>query len=232
MTPSNGTVKFSTNIPEILSLAFSEGKPVQSQYNGDQVMFTLTDGRKMYVAPFVAEKIAAAGIRANQPFEICKREVTEGNRRKIEFQVRPLSETGRNPQNQPATTAAEPRINGHTHVTNSPDLTATLEQSIAHAEARKAAGYNPLAELEAEQEAERQRREVGRNPQRATQEAPARQEITPAQAKLLAALCVAIDSCVEAKAYAQRRGMPLEFTGEDVRCFANTILINAERGER
>ncbi|MBV9446607.1 MAG: hypothetical protein JO345_12030 [Streptosporangiaceae bacterium] len=56
--------------------------------------------------------------------------------------------------------------------------------------------------------------------------------VTTAQAKLLAALCVAIDSACEAQAYAARKGMPLNFTGEDIRCFANTILINAERGAR
>ena len=81
------TVKFQTNIPEVVSLAFAKGKPVSSQFGGDQVMYSLEDGRRMYLPPFVAEKIEAAGISARMPFAICKREVTHGNRRSVEYQI-------------------------------------------------------------------------------------------------------------------------------------------------
>lgn len=68
---------------------------------------------------------------------------------------------------------------------------------------------------------------------RAVHEQAAQQPVTTTQAKLLAAFCVAIDSAVEAMAYAQRRGLPLTPpTFEDIRCSANTIMINAERGTR
>jgi hypothetical protein len=60
-----------------------------------------------------------------------------------------------------------------------------------------------------------------------------RHPVTTAQAKLMAALCVAIDSAAEATQYAKQRGMPLSFTGEDIRCMANTIIIgNEQRGAR
>jgi len=64
------TIKFETNMPQVLALAFTEGKPVESQFTGSQVMFSTVDGRRMYLAPFVAEKIRAAGISARMPFEI------------------------------------------------------------------------------------------------------------------------------------------------------------------
>src|SRR5579862_6127510 len=81
------SVKFQTNIPERVALAFAEGLPVSSQFGGDQVMFSLTDGRKMYVAPIVAQKIAGLGIGAYEEFEICKREQTVGNRRVVNYEV-------------------------------------------------------------------------------------------------------------------------------------------------
>lgn len=81
----NGTVKFQTNVPEIIALAYAQGREVTSQYGGDQVMFSLDDGRRMYLPPFVAAKIYAAGIPAHREFALCKREVTHGNRRSIEW---------------------------------------------------------------------------------------------------------------------------------------------------
>jgi hypothetical protein len=81
----------------------------------------------------------------------------------------------------------------------------------------------PPSELETRLEASIAHAQARRNPE------PQQQPVTTAQAKLLAALCVAIDCCVEAEAYAKRRGLPLGFSSEDVRCFANTIVINAER---
>lgn len=77
-------IKFETNMPQVLALAFAEGKPVESQFTGSQVMFSTVDGRRMYLAPFVAEKIRAAGIAARMPFEICKKQVG----RSVEWQVR------------------------------------------------------------------------------------------------------------------------------------------------
>jgi hypothetical protein len=131
-TQTGGAVKFQTNIPEIVSLAFADGREVTSQFSGDQVMFTLDDGRKLYLAPFVADRIRAAGVRAHEPFEICKREVAQGNRRTVEFQIRPLT-GGRSPV-QPSPAAAAPQYQPQG---NSQDLTRQLEDSIAKAQAAR-----------------------------------------------------------------------------------------------
>lgn len=53
--------------------------------------------------------------------------------------------------------------------------------------------------------------------------------VTTASAKLMAALCCAIDAAVEASAYAARKGMPLTFSGEDVRTMAATLIISNDR---
>jgi len=80
-------LKLQTNVPEMISLAFSDGMPIASKFGGDQIMFTLEDERRWFVAPFVANKIKAAGIGAGEPFVVCKRERTEGNRRMVEYEI-------------------------------------------------------------------------------------------------------------------------------------------------
>ena len=54
---------------------------------GDQVMYSLTDGRVMYVPPLVRDKLVELGIRQNEPFNICRAERREGNRRFVDWVV-------------------------------------------------------------------------------------------------------------------------------------------------
>lgn len=84
---SENTVRFETNKPVICALKFTDGLAVSSKFSGDQVMFTLIDDRRMYVAPAVAQKIAAAGVQPGEFFTIEKREITQGNRRTINYVV-------------------------------------------------------------------------------------------------------------------------------------------------
>jgi hypothetical protein len=77
-------IKFETNVPQLLSLAFSEGKPVVSPMTGAQLMFSTVDADRFYVPPIVGEKLKEHGVTARQQFELCKRQVG----RSIEWQVR------------------------------------------------------------------------------------------------------------------------------------------------
>ena len=45
--PSDGILKLQTKVPETIALQYSDGRPTQSQFGGDQMLFTLTDGRRM-----------------------------------------------------------------------------------------------------------------------------------------------------------------------------------------
>lgn len=103
---SDTTLRLQTNVPETVALQFADGLPVSSNFGGDQIMFSLTDGRKMYLPPIVADKITAARVAVGQPFTICKREIKNGNRRMIEYQV----EAGAFSENAPAVAKSAPAM--------------------------------------------------------------------------------------------------------------------------
>jgi hypothetical protein len=104
--PSDGILKLQTNVPETIALHYSDGRLTQSQFGGDQVMFTLMDGRRLYLSPFVANRIKDAGVTAGVPFSICKREVLHGNRRTIDYEVKNLEGRGAGASDQDAPAVA------------------------------------------------------------------------------------------------------------------------------
>src|SRR5271165_5194426 len=81
-------VVFEANVPVSAMLAYADGLKVQGRF-GDQVMYSLTDGRVMYVTPLVRDKLVELGIRQNEPFDICRAERREGNRRFVDWVVEP-----------------------------------------------------------------------------------------------------------------------------------------------
>jgi hypothetical protein len=85
--PALSPLKLQTNVPERIALQFPTGRNVQSPYTGDQVMYSLTDGRRMYLPPHVADKIAGLELGPREEFTICKRETAHGNRRVVEYHV-------------------------------------------------------------------------------------------------------------------------------------------------
>ena len=83
-------VVFEANVPVTATLAYADGLKVQGRF-GDQVMYSLTDGRVMYVPPLVRDKLVELGIRQNEPFAICRAEGREGDRRFVDWVVQPDS---------------------------------------------------------------------------------------------------------------------------------------------
>lgn len=65
-------VRFETGQPQEVALKFADGKEVEGQY-GEQVMYSLTDGRVMYVEPIVAAHIRRLQIQPGECFFIEKR---------------------------------------------------------------------------------------------------------------------------------------------------------------
>jgi hypothetical protein len=66
-------VQFQTNIPVEVALKYGDGKEVNGQY-GDQVLYTLTDGRVVYVPPIVKRRIEELGIGRGELFILTKAE--------------------------------------------------------------------------------------------------------------------------------------------------------------
>ena len=79
-------VQFQTNVPVEVALKYNDGKEVNGQY-GDQVLYTLTDGRVMYVPPIVKRRIDELGIGRGELFTLTKAEKKNGTRRTIEWMV-------------------------------------------------------------------------------------------------------------------------------------------------
>ena len=105
-------IAFQTNVPMTVALAYPDGLQVEGRF-GDQIMYTLTDERVMYVPPVVRNKLVDLAIQPGELFTICKAERKEGNRRFIEWQVK-KDDT---PNDQPPweTPQVNGNSNGHTN---------------------------------------------------------------------------------------------------------------------
>jgi hypothetical protein len=88
---TNGILRFNANAPVAVALRYDDGKRVEGRY-GEQVMYALEGDRVMYVPPVVAQQIRELGIRPREIFEICKAELCEENRRRIEWRVKRIEE--------------------------------------------------------------------------------------------------------------------------------------------
>ena len=113
---TNGILRFNTNVPVTVALRWDDGKRVEGRY-GEQVLYTLDDDRVMYVPPVVAYQIRELGIRACEPFEICKTELREDSRRWIEWRVKRLEQPRHPvaPINVPDAAATIPSTNAQDH---------------------------------------------------------------------------------------------------------------------
>ena len=65
---------FEPNVPVQLALAYPGGRPIQRDRRAfaHSIMYSLTDGRVMFLDIDVAARIERRGIQARQPFFICK----------------------------------------------------------------------------------------------------------------------------------------------------------------
>ena len=126
------TLKFRTNVPETIALAYTKGKEVEGAY-GDQVMFTLQDGRRVYLDPWVAEKIDCLQLGRGELFTIVRREIQKSaGRKSIDFDVWRGADTAQAaaPQSVPST----PR-NGSSaipHEKEQPQGTTAAPERLTH----------------------------------------------------------------------------------------------------
>jgi len=86
MNVQHEKVKFEANIPVEVRLAYEEGKKVEGKY-GESVMYTLMDGRVMFVPPAASERIAALHPGPDEPFMVCKKQDGSNGRKNVEWMV-------------------------------------------------------------------------------------------------------------------------------------------------
>jgi hypothetical protein len=67
----NDIVRFQRNVPVRLALAYGEPKIIEQKF-GKRAMFTLVGGRVMFLKLDVAEKVNRLGVKAREPFWLCR----------------------------------------------------------------------------------------------------------------------------------------------------------------
>ena len=65
-------VDFPANVPVTVALKYAQGKTISTQY-GERMMFSLVDGRVMFLDLEVASQIVALGINVHEPFTITRK---------------------------------------------------------------------------------------------------------------------------------------------------------------
>ena len=202
---------FHLNVPTEVILERPEGTLVQGRY-GDRVMFSLADGRVMYVPPFVATKIQAEGAVAGERFELCKNQVRKGSRRAIEWIVRRLD-----PFEELACTPVE------------------TSQVANGSGSESGSGHAPAPEAEPETPLERDLRASiklvaanGNGSHKGLQ--PNTQPAPPT--KLEHALKTAISAAYNAERFGAELGYVVRFDADAIKSMAITVLINMSGGNQ
>jgi hypothetical protein len=217
-------VPFQPNVPIAISLKYPEGKTVEGRY-GDQMYYTLTDGRCMYLDMHVAAKINLLEPRKGEALMMCKR----WSRKKGETPQWDVWRPG--PAEIPRATApaAETPLEA--------DLRRSLEQQRAGTAVSPAAPVQAPPALVAP--AEPVSNSNGSKP------APAQGNGHVAawaaspfpderpKTKLDDALKIAVAAVFSVTQYAKEIGYQMPpFTSEDIRTMANTLMIQNGNGGR
>jgi len=187
-------IVFSTNVPETVAIK-APGRKVESRYNEFEVFYSLVDGRALYASPALAAKIEALAPAAGEMFSICKAEVRDGQRKRIEWQVAPVSD------------AAEPQ--------NAGERGRMRENAGERGNSAPAPVAVPSTPRPVPANAPR--------PVSAPA-APVSQNGTMTQI-MGGALVAAIDALEHATKYAEGKGIVLLWSAEDTRAVANSIFI-------
>lgn len=168
-----------TNVPEIIALQFAQGKEVESNFNGTEILYTLEDGRSWYVHPAVARKIDALSLGKGEPFEVTK--TAAGTGKGFTYEVKHLHQAA--PQASfPSQAAVPPSVQTRQNGTTSAHVVHTASQDSAP---------------------------------------------SPVTQRMMSSFTVAIDAIAEAQAYANRKGLGLTFTSENLTSAALSVFINA-----
>jgi len=191
-------LQWQPNQPEELQLKYASGKHVTNNYGREEVMFSLQDGRLMYVPLIVEKQIQALQVRPGQTIEVCKHQ-SDG---RTEWKVRRIEAAQPAPQPKPAARAAANGASSKAVSSNhSSSSQSRSSQSNGHAQ--------PAAELIDQTE---------------NLDGPDLESF--AERHLEQALRISLMAAKKAEEYGQKIGKPIQFDKNDVRAMAATLLIN------
>jgi len=213
-------LRFQPNVPIRVALQSPQGVVVEGRY-GNRMMFTLVDGRVMYVPPIVATKIEAEGIGAGERFELCKAQIKNGHGRSVEWALRRLDPEEQLAEIAPDTPAPEPQLEHDLRVSaelanakkanhesaelpNSPPAPATpTTNGNGNGNGNGAVPASPV-------------------PVAAQNDNPQPRSVT----KLEHALKTAISAAHNAEKYGSELGYVVRFDADAIKSMAITVLIN------
>jgi hypothetical protein len=229
-------IDFSSNVPVKLSLAYAEGKPVASSY-GPQLMFSTTDNRCFFLsepaAASVNRQMVDKGIRPRLPVAITK-SVTTGENGKPQTRwlidrasAKPAAGAGGDPKSpkppmgrQPDGTFAVPAL-PETQPSLPDSEIMRLLRAAVQAEVDKRLGKwnaKPLGQAGMHE------------PPALSSDSPSGSAETAAETRLEDALILAVTAAHKATLHAKQIGFQMPaFSGEDLRCMANTVVIQGGR---
>jgi len=124
--PKDDIVRFEYNQPLELATRFPEGRRVAGM-NGDRIMYSLTDGRRMFLDPAVAGEIDQLNLKPGESFRIVKQRAGN-NKATWTISLSPATEKAR-------------------AMAEAPAIERDLRESAAIAERARAEGHDPAAAL-------------------------------------------------------------------------------------
>lgn len=217
-------LRFEMNVPIDVVLDSSEGVAIEGRY-GARAMFTLADGRVMYVPPIVASKIRAEGIAPGERFQICKAAVKTGQRRSVEWLLQRVSSDQAQEPAPDAIAAVSPETQLEHDLRASVEMARTKNgpalQSTPCSCIDPVPPFSPTVNGRTGSE--------GRGKPGDTH-----QDATPLPAtKLEHALKTAISAAQNAEKFGSELGYTVRFDADAIKSMAITVLINmSERSPR
>ena len=217
-------LRFETNVPIELTLENDAGVTVAGRY-GDRVMYTLNDSRRIYVAPFVARRISELGIRAGEPFKICKRYVKTGQRKTVDWLVERPDADGETQLERDLRDSIDIAKLRNESSASGPPPPPARPMIVIRRPSIEASDPPPWAPTE-------ETGSTNGHHSSSTVLAPGSGSQPPPDTQLAHALKTAIAAAVEAEKFAKTLDYNIRFTTDDVRSMGITILIGMQQRVR
>ena len=208
-------LRFQPNVPTQVTLQSSQGIVVEGRY-GNRMMFSLVDGRVMYVPPIVATKIEAEGIAAGERFELCKAQIKNGHGRSVEWALRRLDPEEQLVDVAPDSPAPETQLERDLRVSAEIANAKKANHELPEPSDPGPAPVTPMNNGNGNGNGN------GAVPAAAQNENPQPRSLT----KLEHALKTAISAAHNAEKYGSELGYVVRFDADAIKSMAITVLIN------